>query len=97
MGKTNRLSKRLDQKVGIENGNNNQTLIREQWIHSLAEVVIGELEVEILEKMKIARREKTKRQSKQQKKKTSVVATTRPMSNSSTNGKSLRRDIQWGT
>ena len=62
MGKEDRLSRRPDQKVGIENGNNNQTLIREQWIYSLAEVVIGELEVEILEKVKIARREKTKRQ-----------------------------------
>ena len=46
--------------VGPENNNNNQTLIKEQWIHSLVEVVIKGPEVEILEKMKIAR-EKNKK------------------------------------
>jgi len=30
MGKTNGLSRRLDWKVGTENDNNNQTLIKEQ-------------------------------------------------------------------
>jgi len=40
MKKTNELSKRLDWKLGIEKDNKNQTLIKEQWIHSLAEVVI---------------------------------------------------------
>jgi len=30
----------LDWKVGVENDNNDQTLIKEQWIRSLAEVVI---------------------------------------------------------
>ena len=40
MEKANGLSRRLDWKVGIENDNNNQTLIKEQWIHSLAEVII---------------------------------------------------------
>ena len=60
MEKADKLSRRPDQKVGIENGNNNQTLIREQWIHSLAEVVIGELKVEILEKIKIIRRKDKK-------------------------------------
>ena len=43
-----RLSRRLDWKVGIENDNENQTLIKEQWIH-LVEVVMEETEVEILE------------------------------------------------
>jgi len=53
IGKTDRLiSRRPDWKVGIENDNNNQTLIKEQWIHSLAEVVIEEPEVEIVEKIK---------------------------------------------
>ena len=30
IGKTNRLSRKQDQKVGVENNNNNQTLIKEQ-------------------------------------------------------------------
>ena len=49
--KTNRLSIKLDWKVGIKN----QTLIKEQWICRLAKVVIKESEVDILEKIKIAR------------------------------------------
>jgi len=40
MGKANKLSKRLDWKVGVEKDNENQTLIKEKWIHSLVEVVI---------------------------------------------------------
>ena len=52
MGKVDGPSKRLDQKVGVENNNNNQTLIKEQWIYSLTEVVIEGPEVEILEKIK---------------------------------------------
>jgi len=55
MGKTNRLSRRLDWKVGTENDNDNQTLIKEQWIYSLAEVVIEGPEVDIVEKIKKAR------------------------------------------
>ena len=48
MGKANKLSRRLDWKVGVENYNNNQILIKEQWICSLTEVVIKGPEVEIL-------------------------------------------------
>jgi len=48
--KTDKLSRRLDWKVGIENNNKNQTLIKEQWICSLAEVVIEEPEGDIIEK-----------------------------------------------
>jgi len=55
MGKADGLSKRPDWKVGIENDNNNQTLIKEQWIHNLAEVVIEGPEVDIVEKIKKAR------------------------------------------
>jgi len=54
IGKTDRLSRRLDWKIDIEKDNKNQTLIKEQWIYSLAEVVIEELEVDIIEKIKIA-------------------------------------------
>ena len=49
------LSRRPDWKIGIENDNNNQTLIKEQWIYSLIEVVIEGSEVDILEKIKITR------------------------------------------
>jgi len=55
MGKVDRLSKRPDWKVEIENDNNNQTLIKEQWIHSFVEVVIERPNVEIVEKIKKAR------------------------------------------
>jgi len=55
MGKADGLSRRPDWKVGVENNNNNQTLIKEQWIHSLAEVVIEGPEVDIVEKIKRAR------------------------------------------
>ena len=58
--KVDKLSRRLDQKIGVEKDNENQTLIKEQQIHSLAKVVIEEPEVEILEKIKIARRKDKK-------------------------------------
>ena len=51
MGKENGLSRRPDWKVGIENDNDNQTLIKEQWIRSLAKVVIEESKVDIVEKV----------------------------------------------
>ena len=47
MGKADGLSKKLDWKVEIKKDNK---LIIEEWIHSLAEIVIGELEVDIIEK-----------------------------------------------
>ena len=40
MEKADELSRKPDQKVGVEKNNENQTLIKEQWICSLAEVVI---------------------------------------------------------
>jgi len=55
IGKTDKLNRRLDWKVGVKKNNENQTLIKEQWICSLAKVVIEEPDVEILEKIKIAR------------------------------------------
>ena len=51
----NRLNKRLDYKVGVENDNNNQTLIKKEWICNLAKVVMEKPEVNILEKIKVAR------------------------------------------
>ena len=55
VGKTDGLSRRLDQKVGVENDNNNQVFIKNYWLHNLLEVVIEEPEIDILEKIKIAR------------------------------------------
>ena len=54
MEKMNGLSKRLDWKVGVKNNNDNQKLIKEEWIHSW--IVIEGPEVDILGKMKIVRR-----------------------------------------
>ena len=54
--KTNRLGRKQDWKVEVENDNNNQILIKEQWIHDLIEVVIEGPEVDIIEKMKIVRK-----------------------------------------
>ncbi len=50
MGKADRLSRRLDWKEETENDNNNQILIKNQWIHGLGKIVIEGPEVDILEK-----------------------------------------------
>jgi len=50
-----RLSRRSDWKVGVEKDNENQVFIKDNWIRSLQEIVIEELEVELLEKIKKAR------------------------------------------
>ena len=55
MEKTDGLSRRLDWKVGVERDNEDQVFIKDNWIHSIQEVVIEEPEVEILEKIKKAR------------------------------------------
>ena len=55
IGKINRLSRRPDWKVWVEKDNDNQTLIKKQWIHSLQEIVLEEPEVDIVEKIKKAR------------------------------------------
>jgi len=55
MEKVDGLSRRLDWKVGVGKDNENQVLIKDNWICSLQEVVIEGPEVEILEKIKKAR------------------------------------------
>ena len=50
--KVDRLSRRLDWKVGVENDNNNQVFIKDNWICSIQEVVIEGPEIEIIEKIK---------------------------------------------
>ena len=49
--KADGLSKRLDWKVRVKKDNKNQTLIKKQWIYSLAKV-IKRPEVDILKKIK---------------------------------------------
>jgi len=55
IGKTDGLHRQLDWKVRVEKNNDNQIFIKDHWLHSLSEVVIEGLEVDILEKIKIAR------------------------------------------
>jgi len=55
MGKADGLSRISDYKVGVEKDNEDQVLIKDNWICSLQEVVIEGPEVEMLEKIKKAR------------------------------------------
>ena len=55
MGKADRLSRRLDWKVGVENDNDNQIIIKDNWLCRLEKVIIEGPEVDILEKIKKAR------------------------------------------
>jgi len=55
IGKADRLSKRLDWKVGTENDNENQKLIKEDWVQGMMEVVVEGPEAELTEKIKRAR------------------------------------------
>ena len=55
MGKADGLSRRVDWKVGIDKDNENQVLIKDNWIRSIYEVVVEGPEVEMLEKIKKAR------------------------------------------
>jgi len=55
MGKVDGLGRRPDWKVSVEKDNENQKLIKEEWICILAGVVIKGPEVDVLEKIKIAR------------------------------------------
>ena len=55
MGKVDRLSRRADWKVGMDKDNSNQVFIKDNWIHSMYEVVVERPEVDLLEKIKKAR------------------------------------------
>ena len=55
MEKADGLSRRSDWKVGVEKDNENQVLIKDNWIRNLQEVVIEGPEVGILEKIKKAK------------------------------------------
>ena len=53
--KVDGLSKRVDWKVGVEKDNENQIFIKDNWIHSMQEIIVEGPEVDILEKIKKAR------------------------------------------
>ena len=55
MGKTDRLSRKPDWKVKVEKDNDNQIFIKDHQLYSLSEVVIKRPEVDIIEKIKMAR------------------------------------------
>ena len=55
MGKIDRLSRRPDQKVGVDKDNENQVVVKDNWLRKLKEVIIEGPEVEILKKIKKAR------------------------------------------
>ena len=63
--KADELSKKLDWKVGIEKNNENKKLIKKEQIHNVAEVVIEESKVDILENSKQVEK-KMRKQLKQQ-------------------------------
>ena len=48
MGKADGLSRRLGWKVGVDRDNENQVFIKDNWIHSLEEVVIEGPEVDVM-------------------------------------------------
>ena len=55
MGKADGLSRRLDWKIGVDKDNENQVIIKDNWIRNLQEVIIEGPEVDIIEKIKKAR------------------------------------------
>jgi len=55
MGKTDRLSKKANWKVGIDKDNENQIIIKDHWIRNMYKVMVEGLEVDLLEKIKKAR------------------------------------------
>jgi len=55
MGRADGLSRRADWKVGMDKDNENQVIIKDNWIRSIYEVVVEGPEVELVEKIKKAR------------------------------------------
>jgi len=55
MGKADELSRRADWKVGTDKDKDNQVFIKDNWIHSIYEVVVEGPEVELVEKIKKVR------------------------------------------
>ena len=57
MGKADDLSRRLDWKMRVEKNNENQKLIKEEWIKGIMEVVV---EAMLMKEIKWARRKNKK-------------------------------------
>ena len=55
MGKADGLSRRPDWKVRVDKDNENQVVVKDNWLCKLEEVIIEGPEVEIIEKIKKAR------------------------------------------
>ena len=55
MGKADGLSRRADWKIGVDKDNENQILIKDNWICSMYEVVVEGPGVDLVEKIKRAR------------------------------------------
>jgi len=55
MEKADGLSRRADWKIGVDRGNENQVFIKDNWLHSMYEVVVEGPEVDLLEKIKKVR------------------------------------------
>ena len=55
IGKANGLSRRPDWKVGVDKDNENQVIIKDNWLYRLEKVIIEGPEVDIVEKIKKAR------------------------------------------
>jgi len=53
MGKTGRLSRRPNWKVGIDKDNKNQIIIKDNWLCKLEEIIIEGPEVEKIKKLGI--------------------------------------------
>jgi len=55
MEKVDSLDRRPDWKVGVENDNEDQKLIKEEWVREIMEVVVKGPETILVEKIKRAR------------------------------------------
>ena len=52
MRKADGLSRRPDWKIGTEKDNNNQILMKEEWVKEIIEIIVEELETILVEKIK---------------------------------------------
>ncbi len=50
MGKADGLSRRVDWKIGVDKDNENQVVIKDNWIRNMYEVVVKGPEVDLVEK-----------------------------------------------
>ena len=53
--KVDGLSRKPDWKIRVDKDNENQVVVKDNWLHRLEEVVIDGPEIDIVEKMKKAR------------------------------------------